>query len=136
MHGGVLAAPGRQPLVPAVPEVEGGRRARGGPALAADAVREVRVRPADGHVQDEVELLVKGRLLRPRLPRVLQGRVLAPTTLGPEAVGVELDVQDRGPVDGRPQVVLRPLEAEGVEVRREVAAWQLYVLCVRVYLSS
>ena len=63
-----VSFPSRVPLSLAIPKVKRGLRTLVGPALPALAVRKVRIRPSDGDVEDEVELLVKGCVLRRALP--------------------------------------------------------------------
>ena len=91
------------------------------PGLPALAVLEPAVSTANGHVEDEVEVLVEGR----RVVAGLTPRIHKPRPVGrghweiatlPEGF-VEICVQDlqQASVDVREQVLLAPLEAEGVE---------------------
>ena len=125
-HAPLIALPpGWQPLIRRIPESPLGIGRRVEPRLAADLVEEpARARP-NGHVEDEVELLVKGRVARRRLrvgPRVRQQRLVLrhlvePAQVVERLVLVEPDVQDL--VDPAVQVEVdvlgRPLDAEGVE---------------------
>jgi hypothetical protein len=111
-----------------LPEIPGSEVASVNPWLAAFAIKEPAVLRANGDVENQVELLVKGRILATPLPRVVVERAV----LGCQAIEaallpqrlIELGVLNllESAVQVHEHVVLCPLKSESVEASSEVAA--------------
>ena len=116
LQGDVVAAPGGQPLVAALPEVTVRHRRGVIPRLGAVAV-DVGVleegalagdaRASHGHVELDVEVLVEGRHLGASLPGVVPPGVLVELSQLPEAALGRGDVADLIAVDGERDALCR-----------------------------
>ena len=117
LQGNIVAVPGGQPLVAALPEVTVRHRRGAVPRLGAVAV-DIRVleerladdaRASHGHVELDVEVLVEGRHLGASLPGVVPPSVLVELAQLPEAALGRGDVADLIAVDGERDALGRPL---------------------------
>lgn len=113
--------PSRCPLLSRFPEVQPCRGTHVNPRLARLSVFKPPVCPSDRHIENEVEVVIKGRVVSAsKTPWIIQTRTvtvslqelaLLPKWLVEEAVH---DLKETI-VDVREDVLLAPLEAEGVE---------------------
>lgn len=108
--------PRRQPVILCLPEIELGTGTLVDPGLAALAILEPAVCAADGHVEDEIEVLVKGRRVAfGVLPGIVQTRAVGvgerEATVVPERL-VKVRVHDlqETSVDVGEDVLFRPLD--------------------------
>ena len=123
MSGWVV--PRRVPLVFGTVELTGGTTRVVGPWFAALAVREVSICAADSDIQDEVEVLVEGRVVTAACPWVV---VLEVTSLS-EALRLHVDVEDDivDVINVGEKSVLSPDQAIGVHAIREMGSLRVGV---------
>lgn len=113
--------PGGEPLIPGLEEVLLGLGRSIQPRLAVHVVLEPAVGAADGDVEDEIEGLVEGCVHASLSPGVQDTSVVAVDGREVAALphaGIEVDIQDleETGIDVGEEILLRPLETEGVEI--------------------